>query len=87
MLNQNSVLLAVKTLPQLQQGDSGDAVILMQKLLRYLGKKLAVTGSFNDETRNRVTEFQRTNRLVADGVVGDRTWSELIRQFNPPQVG
>lgn len=78
--------LAVKALPQLQITDSGDAVILMQKLLRQLGFSLSVDGSYGDTTKKRVTEFQRNNGLTSDGVVGTSTWHELIRQFNPPSV-
>ena len=82
---QNIELQAVQPLPPLQIGDSGDAVILVQKLLRALRFNLSVTGSFNDETKKRVTEFQRNNNLTADGVVGANTWRELVRDFNPPQ--
>ncbi|KAB8315162.1 peptidoglycan-binding protein [Tolypothrix campylonemoides VB511288] len=82
---ENIELQAVKPLPQIQTGDSGDAVILVQKLLRYLGFALSVDGSFGETTKKRVTEFQRNNSLTADGVVGSNTWRELIRDFNPPQ--
>ena len=82
---QNIQLQAVKPLPQLEIGDSGDAVILVQKLLRSLRFNLSVTGSFNDETKKRIAEFQRNNNLTPDGVVGTNTWRELIRNFNPPQ--
>ncbi|WP_414586667.1 peptidoglycan-binding domain-containing protein [Scytonema sp. PCC 10023] len=77
---------AVKALPQIQKGDSGDAVILVQKLLRYLRFSVSVDGSFGDTTKGIVTEFQRRNNLTSDGVVGTSTWHELIRQFNPPSV-
>jgi hypothetical protein len=39
--------------------------------------KLNPDGSFGPKTHTRVTEFQRQNKLVQDGVVGPVTWETL----------
>lgn len=76
--------LATKKFPLLVKTDSGDPVILLQKLLRRFGFNLSLTGTFDQITETRVKEFQRIEGLsVADGKVGDETWNQLITKFQP----
>lgn len=56
----------------LRVGDKGDEVKLLQ---RKLGLK--DDGDFGPKTHAAVVTFQQKNGLVADGVVGSKTWSML----------
>ena len=67
-------------LQQMQQGDSGSAVAIAQRLLILYGIKGvgAVDGNFGLATTNAVKEFQRVQNLtVKDGIVGTATWNKL----------
>lgn len=63
--------------PTLRLGDSGSAVTELQKLLSGKGAKLIVDGVFGNSTQTAVINFQRSNNLIADGIVGAKTWSAL----------
>jgi peptidoglycan hydrolase-like protein with peptidoglycan-binding domain len=68
-------------LPTIQQGDSGIAVSVLQRLLIIYGHDKfggLVDGEFGTQTEEAVKEFQRFQNLASkDGVVGDKTWSQL----------
>lgn len=70
--------------PILRQGDSGSAVNELQKLLNAKGTKLVVDGIFGSATQTAVINFQRSNDLVADGIVGAKTWAALRKVSNQP---
>lgn len=57
----------------LRQGEPANADVL------YLQNKLGVnpTGPFGPKTHAAVVAFQRKHGLLADGVVGSKTWSKL----------
>jgi hypothetical protein len=58
--------------PLLEKGDSGPAVIEVQRILG-----LPADGDFGSVTEAGVEQFQRAAGLSADGVVGDHTWAAL----------
>jgi peptidoglycan hydrolase-like protein with peptidoglycan-binding domain len=65
----------------LQNGDVGDDVAELQELLRDAGTyDGAIDGDFGEGTRAAVIEFQRSQGLEQDGVVGEQT---LTRLRNP----
>jgi peptidoglycan hydrolase-like protein with peptidoglycan-binding domain len=64
-------------LPTLRFGDSGEAVRILQRLLVSNGLPINVDGLFGAVTETAVKAFQSRRGLVADGVVGSRTWREL----------
>lgn len=70
-----------ETLPTLNQGDSGNAVALLQRLLilyGYTNLVGTVDGSFGSKTKEAVLQFQRDQNLtVKDGIVGAVTWRQL----------
>ena len=70
-----------ETLPTLNQGDSGNAVALLQRLLilyGYTNLVGPVDGSFGAKTKEAVLQFQRDQNLaVKDGIVGAATWRQL----------
>lgn len=67
-------------LPVLRYGSTGDAVRVLQTLLTYNRYGVAVSGRFDVLTETAVKAFQANRRLVADGIVGSRTWRELTRR-------
>jgi peptidoglycan hydrolase-like protein with peptidoglycan-binding domain len=58
----------------LRRGDSGEEVKTVQKAV---GAQ-PVDGQFGAKTESKVREFQRSHDLVADGIVGPRTWSIIV---------
>lgn len=61
----------------LQQGDQGPAVSNLQEKLRFLGANIGVTGDFDNATRITVEDFQRSQGLTVDGIVGTQTNASL----------
>lgn len=72
-----------KDLPTLQQGNSGPAVALLQRLLVIYGYptllgSAGVDGIFGPKTKEAVLQFQRDQNVsVKDGIVGPVTWKTL----------
>ena len=69
--------------PILKKGSSGEAVAELQTLLNGYGYGLTVDGKFGAKTEEAVKDFQKNNGLVADGIVGDATWSMLLPDPEP----
>jgi len=67
-------------LPVLRKGDSGPAVVKLQELLPKW-----IDGDFGSTTEALVKEFQRSQGLAIDGVVGEQTWAALLDE-EPPVV-
>lgn len=61
----------------LKKGMKGFEVIELQYRLNRLGYKLVVDGDFGAITDGAVKDFQRNRGLVADGIVGQKTWDRL----------
>jgi len=62
----------------LKTGNRGDDVAMLQSLL-----DLKADGIFGVKTREAVLNFQRSNNLRADGIVGPMTWKKL--EYNPEE--
>lgn len=65
----------------LKLGDRGKEVLDVQSRLRSLGYNLGtdgIDGYFGDDTLIALLEFQQQNGLVADGVIAENTWCELV---------
>jgi peptidoglycan hydrolase-like protein with peptidoglycan-binding domain len=63
----------------LRRGARGKEVEALQKLLAAAGVyEGSPNGQFDGKTFTAVRQFQRKNRLGADGIVGGRTWSALL---------
>lgn len=56
----------------LKKGMIGDDVKIIQQ---FLG--IAVDGAFGTQTENAVKKWQAKNGLVADGIVGIKTWTKM----------
>ncbi len=63
----------------IKKGDSGAAVLLIQKALngKAAKKTVAEDGVFGSGTFNVIKKFQAKKRLTADGVVGPETFAAL----------
>ncbi|WP_435596026.1 peptidoglycan-binding domain-containing protein [Streptomyces albogriseolus] len=63
--------------PKLKTGSRGTNVLTAQHLLAARGYRLTADGVFGQKTAKAVKDFQRKNRLAADGVIGPNTWTKL----------
>lgn len=61
----------------LQHGSEGDLVVALQEALNEAGYELDVDGIFGDGTEAAVRDFQSSNDLSVDGVVGPDTFAAL----------
>jgi peptidoglycan hydrolase-like protein with peptidoglycan-binding domain len=60
-------------------GDRGDAVTAVQvELSEQYNYDLPITGSFGNETRAAVRDFQQKRNLKVTGVVNAATWQKII---------
>ena len=72
----------------LRFGDKGVAVSSIQYYLAFLGyflpelPHIAITGTFDEATRDAVFTFQRIYGLPVDGVVGRDTWNKLLNVYD-----
>ena len=71
----------------LRFGDSGAYVSVLQYYLAFIGAfnpelpPIAITGYFNEETRDAVYAFQKYAGLPVDGIVGEQTWNLLFETY------
>ena len=61
-------------MPEIKNGSQGKAV----KILQIILGGVTVDGDFGWKTMNAVIEFQKAHGLSADGIVGPKTWAELL---------
>ena len=70
------------SLPTVRKGDSGNAVKILQLVLvayEYNIGKYGADGDFGSDTESAVRQFQKNSGISVDGIVGNDTWSELMR--------
>jgi peptidoglycan hydrolase-like protein with peptidoglycan-binding domain len=58
-----------------------DEVIRLQTLLNKAGCHLVIDGDFGNKTVECVKEFQAQNGLLADGIVGGKSWITFQQKF------
>lgn len=71
---------AAKTPPTLRRGSKGELVATLQ---RFLGVR-PDSGKFGPLTAAAVRRYQREQGLVADGVVGPKTWGKITKSLKIP---
>ena len=69
-------------LPTLRRGSTGNHVKYLQDILDRLRYSVVVDGNFGIKTEAAVKKFQQDYGLVADGIVGAKTWSMLEYQIH-----
>lgn len=68
----------------LQEGSQGAAVTKLQESLKKLNFDPGIIdGIFGSKTKQAVINFQKSQQLVPDGIVGDKTWAKLNAANNP----
>ena len=79
-------IVANRKRPMIQYGDTGDAVMLAQAILVDLGylnrgnrDYVNVDGDFGLLTKSAVLGFQSHEKLKIDGIIGNSTWTALLR--------
>jgi len=77
----------MNTFPILRRGDRNAAVRVMQYLLEDRGIVVTVDGIFGPNTETAVKGFQADSGLQQDGIVGELTWSRLIRTLQKSSSG
>ena len=69
----------LKGCPMLQVGASGKITRILQQRLTELGfNTKGVDGIFGQNTKKAVMNFQKSRKLLVDGIVGKNTWSKLL---------
>ncbi|MCB0338797.1 MAG: peptidoglycan-binding protein, partial [Bdellovibrionales bacterium] len=79
---ESAPLVTTTSFPLLRKGDTGDWVRFLQGRLNQLGFTLKSDGDFGKLTDRKVREFQKTNKLKVDGIVGLKTWNAAFPEFN-----
>jgi peptidoglycan hydrolase-like protein with peptidoglycan-binding domain len=74
--------------PTLQQGSTGSDVRRLQRILVMikLFDPAGIDGIFGPITKQAVEDFQSSNGLAVDGIVGPATWGAMPADPNTPQV-
>jgi peptidoglycan hydrolase-like protein with peptidoglycan-binding domain len=68
--------------PKLSKGESGKAVVRLQRELSAYGRNVPDTGYYGKQTKKRVKQLQRKNGWRVTGVAGNRVWHELLSDGN-----
>jgi len=68
-------------MPTLKKGSTGELVKQMQSRMAH-NYGVNPDGIFGSETEKKVKELQKNTGLTVDGIVGDRTWFELSKNFS-----
>lgn len=75
----------VVPLPVIRRPDTGEAVRMAQKILIYNAYvSPPADGIFGPNTENATKKYQQERGLVADGIIGPKTWQKLT---NEPPIG
>jgi len=74
--------------PTLSEGSTGADVKRLQRLFVMMkaAPVEAIDGIFGPKTKMAVIDFQTSNGLTADGIVGNQTWAKLPADPNTPQL-
>lgn len=60
-----------------KKGSTGSDVLTLQNMLRQQGYDIAADGIFGSATQSAVQQYQRSQGLAVDGIVGTNTWGAL----------
>ncbi|MBD2040188.1 peptidoglycan-binding domain-containing protein [Microcoleus sp. FACHB-672] len=81
-LTWQALYIGSPNMPILQRGSKGQAVITLQETLQITGHYTErIDGDFGSITDAAVRSFQKDAGLVADGIVGSRTWYAMSKIF------
>ena len=70
-------------LNELKKGSKGDQVKALQRMLHAMGYSIGsinpIDGDFGSKTDAAVRAYQKKYGLVVDGIVGNQTWTKLLK--------
>lgn len=69
--------------PTLQEGSTGEQVLMLQRRLRQAGYDITSDGFFGPSTTAAVKQFQADYHQPTDGIVGPHSWSQLLAITDP----
>lgn len=78
------VVTAPESAAMLRLGSQGERVREIQQLLVRAGFTVKVDGDFGPSTKAAVKEFQKKYKLDVDGVIGPKTYAELLTWKTDP---
>ena len=61
-----------------QRADRVNTVIAQERLIELGYNLRKADGNFDLNMARHVIEFQESKKLVADGIIGEKTWAKLI---------
>jgi len=79
----NASDMALRLTHDLLPWDSGEAIAELQEVLLAHGYKLPINGEFDWTTEAAVRAFQRQHSIRIDGIVGTKTWDQLMVTLKP----
>ncbi len=71
------------SLPTVRKGNTGNAVKILQAFLVAYEYNIGISGidgEFGSDTESAVRQFQKRSGIAVDGIVGNDTWSELLKR-------
>ena len=71
------------SLPTVRNGDSGNAVKILQAFLVAYEYSIGISGidgDFGSDTESAVKQFQKNSEIEVDGIVGKDTWTKLLKR-------
>jgi peptidoglycan hydrolase-like protein with peptidoglycan-binding domain len=83
----SNVAAFTSSYPTQRMGNRGADVRAVQGFLTARGYPVAIDGIFAQSTWDQVKAFQTVKGLVANGIVGPRTWEKLLVLLGPGSTG
>lgn len=66
-------------LNELRKGSKGAQVKTLQRMMKGCGYTITIDGDFGTQTDGVVRKYQKSNGLTVDGIVGNQTWTKLLK--------
>jgi peptidoglycan hydrolase-like protein with peptidoglycan-binding domain len=82
-----AVVMATTDWPLVKAGRTGELAKTAQYLLRHQGFDIAADGIVGPLTEGAIRDFQESQNLQVDGVVGNQTWPKLVVQIQQSSNG
>ena len=79
--------MAITDWPLVSSGRTGELAKTTQFLLRHRGFDLAADGVVGPVTDGAIRDFQSSEGLQVDGIIGNETWPRLIVQVEQGSAG
>jgi len=71
---------SMSSFASIELGDTSTQVKEVQQMLNNLGYEVSIDGIYGYRTKETIKDFQRSNGLTADGIVGEKTLNFLIKR-------